>query len=212
MFKPVRVLSGGEKSRLALAKMLLQPANLLVLDEPTNHLDMRSKSVLQEALQHFEGSIVIVSHDRDFLDPLVTKVVEFKGGHVREFSGGIDDYLSARRQEEARLAASAPAGPVRASVTEKDRKRLEAELRQQRYRKTRPLRTKIETIEKSIEAQENRKSVLEHLMADPGFYKDGDHVKEVSAEYREIEHALRDAYFRWGELSRELERLMEGGT
>jgi ATP-binding cassette subfamily F protein 3 len=104
VFKKVSVLSGGEKSRLALAKMLLTPANLIVLDEPTNHLDMRSKAVLQEALAEFEGSMVIVSHDRDFLDPLVTKVVEFKDGRIRTSLGNVSDYLAARQARESLTA------------------------------------------------------------------------------------------------------------
>ncbi|HEY5998821.1 MAG TPA: ABC-F family ATP-binding cassette domain-containing protein, partial [bacterium] len=111
VFKRVAVLSGGEKSRLALAKMLLTPANLLILDEPTNHLDVRSKGVLQEALRRFGGSYCIVSHDRDFLEPLATKVLEFRDGRVSMFLGGVSDWLEKqRRAREAAQAAAKPAG------------------------------------------------------------------------------------------------------
>ncbi|HWR97781.1 MAG TPA: ABC-F family ATP-binding cassette domain-containing protein [Candidatus Methanoperedens sp.] len=117
VFKRVAVLSGGEKSRLALAKMLLTPANLLILDEPTNHLDVRSKGVLQEALRRFAGSYCIVSHDRDFLEPLATKVFEFRDGRTTMFLGGVSDWLEKlRREREAAQAAArkpAPAGPAR---------------------------------------------------------------------------------------------------
>ena len=105
VFKKVSVLSGGEKSRLALAKMLLQPANFLIMDEPTNHLDMRSKKVLQDALKEFEGAYVIVSHDRAFLDPLVNKVAEFSRGKVRTFVGNVSDYLY-RKKQEAKVGKS----------------------------------------------------------------------------------------------------------
>lgn len=97
--KRVKVLSGGERSRLAMIRLLLEPVNLLILDEPTNHLDMRSKDVLKEALQAFEGTVILVSHDRDFLDGIVSKVYEFGGGRVREHLGGIYDWLRYKRQK-----------------------------------------------------------------------------------------------------------------
>ena len=97
--KKVKVLSGGERSRLAMIRLLLEPVNLLILDEPTNHLDMRSKDVLKEALQAFDGTAIIVSHDREFLDGLVDKVYEFGGGHVREHLGGIYDFLQKKQIE-----------------------------------------------------------------------------------------------------------------
>lgn len=97
--KKVKVLSGGERSRLAMIKLLLEPVNLLILDEPTNHLDMRTKDILKSALQAFDGTMIVVSHDRDFLDGLVTKMYEFGGGRVREFSGGVYDFLEKRRIE-----------------------------------------------------------------------------------------------------------------
>ena len=122
VFKRVAVLSGGEKSRLALAKMLLVPANLLILDEPTNHLDVKSKGVLQEALRRFAGAYCIVSHDRDFLEPLASKVAEFRDGHVTMFLGGVTDWLekqrrereAAARREEVGEGSGGPSGPGKA--------------------------------------------------------------------------------------------------
>ena len=115
VFKKVSALSGGEKSRLALARMLLRPANLLIMDEPTNHLDMKSKTVLLNALKEYEGTIVVVSHDRAFLDPLVMKVLEFTPGRVRTFLGNVSEYLQ-KKDEEAALAAkpgrAEPSGPA----------------------------------------------------------------------------------------------------
>jgi len=205
VFKKVKVLSGGEKSRLALARMLLEPANLLILDEPTNHLDMRSKGVLQEALQRFEGSVVIVSHDRDFLDPLVSRVVEFRGGRVKSYTGNVSDYLEARQKEQS--VAAAAAAPETAASGERERKRAEAELRQRRYRKTQPVQQSIERTEQSIGELETRKSELEKMMAEPALYRDGEKAREINAEYRILGQKLQDAYFRWNELTQELERL-----
>jgi ATP-binding cassette subfamily F protein 3 len=201
VFKKVAVLSGGEKSRLALAKMLLQPSNLIVLDEPTNHLDMRSKSVLQDALADFEGSYLIVSHDRDFLDPLVTKVVEFRGGRLKTYLGNVSEYLEAR---ERAPDSTAPAAAVR---TERERKRLEAETRQKRYAQTKPVQEKIAALEGSIERLEAEKTGVERTMADPEFYKEGERVKEITTRYKSLQDELAAAYFRWNELARELEQL-----
>jgi ATP-binding cassette subfamily F protein 3 len=96
----VKVLSGGERTRLAILKLLLEPVNLLILDEPTNHLDLKTKDVLKQALQDFDGTLIVVSHDRDFLDGLVTKVYEFGGGRVREHLCGIYEFLETKKQEE----------------------------------------------------------------------------------------------------------------
>jgi ATP-binding cassette subfamily F protein 3 len=207
VFKKVGVLSGGEKSRLALAKMLLMPANLLVLDEPTNHLDMRSKAILQEALMGFEGSYVIVSHDRDFLDPIVNKVVEFRLGRLRTYPGSLSDYIYSKQREPEHSAISGVAS-VRPDEpkTGKERKRMEAEERQRRYQRVRPIKEKIQTVEKNIEELERRKKEYELLMSNPQFYKDGERVKEVTAGHKQLESELNDAYFRWNELTRELEQ------
>jgi ATP-binding cassette, subfamily F, member 3 len=206
VFKMVRVLSGGEKSRLALARMLLQPSNLVVMDEPTNHLDVRSKTVLLEALDAYEGSVVIVSHDRDFLDPLVTKVVEFRDGRIKTTLGNVSDYVAARKLEEE-AATAARVRNEGTVLSEKERKRLEAEARQERYEKTKPLRDRVAKVEKSIEIHERRKREVEELMADPEFYKNGEQVKIVSAEYKEIEKKLNDEYHIWNDVTKELERI-----
>jgi ATP-binding cassette subfamily F protein 3 len=206
VFKKVSVLSGGEKSRLALAKMLLEPANLLVLDEPTNHLDMRSKGVLQDALRRFEGSVVIVSHDRDFLDPIVSKVVEFRAGTVKTYLGSVSDFLASKQKEQSAAASDA----ARTGVSpggERERKRAEAELRQRRYQKTQPVQREIDRLERTIAGLEQRKVALETLMADPELYRDGDRARDISVEYKGLEQSLRDAYFRWNELTQQLERL-----
>jgi len=205
VFKKVRVLSGGEKSRLALAKMLLHPSNLIVMDEPTNHLDMRSKGVLQEALAGYEGSFVIVSHDRDFLDPIVTKVVEFRRGGIRIYPGNVSEYIDARNREEQKAVPSPQAKQTTGTASEKERKRLEAEERQRKYKKTKPLRDAIEKLERKLEGMEKEKSAIDRQMADPEFYRDGENVKKVHARYKELEKDLADAYFRWNELTRQLE-------
>jgi ATP-binding cassette, subfamily F, member 3 len=216
VFKKVSVLSGGEKSRLALAKMLLQPSNLIVMDEPTNHLDMRSKGVLQEALAKYEGAFVIVSHDRDFLDPLVTKVMEFQKGLIKTYLGNVSDYLAAKEKERETVEAKAKAAEKasqgakdqpRSILSEKERKRLEAEERQTRYKKTKPIQDRIAVIEKKIETLEREKQAIERKMGEPDFYKGGDEVKKTSSRYKEVETELQDAYFRWNELGKELERL-----
>jgi ATP-binding cassette subfamily F protein 3 len=203
VFKSVGVLSGGEKSRLALAKLLLQPSNLIVLDEPTNHLDMRSKAVLLEALLDYEGSFVIVSHDRDFLDPLVNRVVEFRDGRIRTFPGNVSEYLERAALDHEAGKAGRENDSLRQSVRE--RKRAEAEERQRRYQKIRPLRKKVEEIEKVIEERERTKKELEQTMADPGFYLDGETVRDVTARYKALEKELTEAYYRWNDLTKELE-------
>jgi ATP-binding cassette subfamily F protein 3 len=203
VFKRVSVLSGGEKSRLALARMLLVPANFLILDEPTNHLDRRSKEVLKEALRTFDGTFVIVSHDRDFLAGLVTKVLVAREGGIVLYPGSVDDYL--RIWHEREVQGAEPRGdadpdgksPLR---QERDRKRGEAERRQERYRRIKPLRESLEVVLAEIDAGERRKAELETLLADPATYGDGNRAKRLGVEYRELAPALDSLYLRWSDL------------
>ena len=203
VFKRVSVLSGGEKSRLALARMLLAPANFLILDEPTNHLDRRSKEVLKEALRAFDGTFVIVSHDRDFLAGLVTKVLVAREGGIVLYPGSVDDYL--RIWHEREVQGAEPRGdadpdgksPLR---QERDRKRGEAERRQERYRRIRPLRESLEAVLAEIDARERRKAELETLLSDPATYGDGNRAKGLGVEYRELAPALDSLYLRWSDL------------
>jgi ATP-binding cassette subfamily F protein 3 len=215
VFKRVAVLSGGEKSRLALAKMLLQPANFLIMDEPTNHLDMRSKKVLQEALSSFEGTYIIVSHDRAFLDPIVNGVLEVQQGGVKTYLGNVSEYIIKKKEErEAQgVAAGASAGrnePSRA-VSERERKRLEAERRQELYRKLKPLNEKVKELEGEIERLEARKVEIEELMGKPSLYKDGAEAKKISSEHQEVRQKLEQAYMDWGRLTDEIERIRMRG-
>ncbi|MBI3587196.1 MAG: ABC-F family ATP-binding cassette domain-containing protein [Ignavibacteriales bacterium] len=210
VFKRVSVLSGGEKSRLALAKMLLQPANFLIMDEPTNHLDMRSKKVLQEALQTYEGTYVIVSHDRSFLDPIVNKVLEFSTAGVKTYLGTVSDYLHKKKEEKNFLQASEQLLAKEAygsKVSDKERKRIEAEHRQQLSQKLKPLKNQIEIVEKDIEQLEARKREMEILMANADFYKDGEEAKKISAEYKEVQQQLQDCYFGWNNLTDQISNI-----
>ena len=204
VFKKVRVLSGGEKSRLALAKMLLQPSNVLIMDEPTNHLDMRSKQVLQSALAEFEGTFLIVSHDRAFLDPLVTKVIDVAHGTITTTLGNVSDFLAKRKRgslDAARQAAEQQSSSQTPGVNEKERRRVEAERRQQLSKKNQPLKKRLQEIERKIGNLEQRKKEIEIRMADPDFYKNGREVKQISAEYRDVQTRLDTFLLEWTEVS-----------
>jgi len=236
VFKKVKVLSGGEKSRLALSKMLLLPSNFLIMDEPTNHLDMRSKKVLQEALAEFNGTYLIVSHDRAFLDPIVNKVLEFSHGGIRTFLGNVSDYLVKKKEETGKKNSGdrrQDAGGSRQKVHEdprpksqeqraggkggdaahhsqKEKKRIEAERRQEHSKKFQPVKKKLSLVEKEIEKLEKRKSEIEALMAQPEFYKNGEEAKRISAEYKTVQAKLNDNYYEWDKVSQEIAKMESG--
>jgi ATP-binding cassette subfamily F protein 3 len=212
VFKKVRVLSGGEKSRLALAKMLLQPANFLVMDEPTNHLDMRSKKVLQEALKNFEGTYIIVSHDRHFLDPVVNKVIEVRNRSIKTYLGNISDYIAAKEKETQSFNQNVElrAKTNNTEFSEKERKRIEAEERQQLYKITKPFKEKLAAVEKEIKKKEKLKLEYEAAMAEPDFYTDTHKVKTTSSEYKSIDNELTNLYSKWANLSDQMEKLIQG--
>jgi ATP-binding cassette subfamily F protein 3 len=213
VFKTVSVLSGGEKSRLALAKMLLQPSNFLIMDEPTNHLDMRSKAVLQEALSGFEGTFVIVSHDRSFLDPIVNKVLEVHRGGVTVYPGNITEYLEKKRTERELADSTAGIPDVQKQqsfgMSEKERKRAEAERRQVLHRILQPQKKRLAEIEAHIASLEKRAREIDALMMDPEFYRLGEEAKAIARERRELDHTLAEKYVDWEHVTQEIESIQK---
>ncbi|MGD8427168.1 MAG: ABC-F family ATP-binding cassette domain-containing protein [Balneolaceae bacterium] len=213
VFKQVSVLSGGEKSRLALARMLLQPANFLIFDEPTNHLDMQSKAILQHALDQFEGTYMIVSHDRDFLDPIVNKVLEIRPDTINTFLGNVSYYLDKieerEQSESGETERSAPIDDDNTSLSRKEERRIEAQKRQQKYKKVKPLKEEIEPLEERIEKMENRKDEIEGLMSQSDFYEDEERVKKISMEYEKLKGGLVEVYARWEDLAMQISEIEE---
>ena len=205
VFKPVGVLSGGERNRLALARMLLRPFNFLILDEPTNHLDMRSKNVLAQALKQYAGTCVVVSHDRDFLDPIVTKVVEVKNHGLRVFLGNVSDYLAATAEERARERekfSETVAKKTPSANDPRERRRATAE----RAKRLAPVRKKIRETEERIAALEAEQATFEEKMAAPDFFaRTGEAVKADMARYDAVKREISETYAAWEKLSLEAE-------
>ena len=209
--KKVKVLSGGERSRLAMIRLLLEPVNLLILDEPTNHLDMPSKDVLKEAIRAFDGTAIIVSHDREFLDGLVTKVYEFADGKVREHLGGIYDYLQAHNAEtihEALDAATASSAPKQAAAepeTPASASRQSYQEHKEQQKKIRVAQRAVEASEKNIARMEKRMKELDELFMQPENASD----VELVTEYTSTKEALDKENEHWLELSEALESLQQ---
>ena len=207
--KKVKVLSGGERSRLALVKLLLEPSNLLVLDEPTNHLDMRSKDILKQALIKYDGTLIVVSHDRDFLDGLVTKVYEFRHNRIKENIGGIYDFLRKKKIENLR------------DIERKDKasgetKREDNTTNKQRYldkkeydRNLRKLRRRLEDAELKIESMEAELRDMDRQLADPSNPGDSG---EVYRKYEELKHNLNEEMNRWTQYSHEIELFLRNNN
>lgn len=205
-FKPVSILSGGEKSRLALARMILQPANLLIMDEPTNHLDAQSKAILQSSLERFPGAYVIVSHDRDFLAPLITKVAVLKDNKLLLYHGGVDEYLERYHGEQVATTGESviPAHKIPVSF-HRDRKRKEAKDRQARYRRLKPLKASLTRIEQEIADRERRKEEIETAFSDQKTYRDDTFIQSLHIEYAQVTSRLTSLYEEWAATEEEIE-------
>ena len=202
--KKVSVLSGGERGRVALIKLLLRPANLLILDEPTNHLDIRSKNVLKEAILRFTGTVIIVSHDREFLDGLVSRVYEFRSGRVSEHIGGIYDWLEKRDREDG----TTPSNPRATTAISKESKpaeptsgALDYQRQKEAARERRALERELKSLEERSEAIDSELQTLEERLADPEHATDTALFDQYSQLKREQEQVLE----RWEELSLQLE-------
>ena len=198
--KKVKVLSGGERSRLAMIRLLLEPCNLLILDEPTNHLDMQSKDVLKAALKDFDGTLICVSHDRDFLDGLVSKVYEFGGGHVKEHLGGIYDFLRHKKidslQELEKKAPSTPNNPntpINPSSAKLDYAAQKAAAAEKRKKER-----LIAQTEDEITALEAKQAEIETLLASPE-----NQTPELFQKYENVKHQIEQKLYEWQLLSEE---------
>lgn len=203
--KKVKVLSGGERSRLAMIKLLLEPVNFLILDEPTNHLDMRSKDVLKEAIKEFEGTVVVVSHDREFLDGLVTKVYEFGGGVVKEHIGGIYDFLQKKKIEnlnELQLSTSPTASAARKDAPETvSENKLSYEAQKEMNKKLRKLEKQVADCELKIEKIEAQIGEVEAVMATP----EGASDMALYEQHQKLKKELDQVVEEWETVSMELE-------
>ncbi|MCK5079717.1 MAG: ATP-binding cassette domain-containing protein [Bacteroidales bacterium] len=206
--KKVRVLSGGEKSRLSLARLLLEPSNFMILDEPTNHLDMRSKDILKSALLQYEGTLVIVSHDRDFLQGLSNKVFEFRNKGVKEYLGDIYDFLYFKKLSNLReLEQKKGHGPQKGKEISRNKELYERS--KQLERSIRKLNTQISKCEKRVEELETDLSGMDKVLMDPAQHKEALSNPEVFKKYNSIKISLEKEMERWEKLSIELESLKE---
>ncbi len=202
--KKVKVLSGGERSRLAMIRLLLEPVNLLILDEPTNHLDMASKEVLKKAISEFDGTAIIVSHDRDFLNGLVSKVYEFGGGKVTEHLGGIYDFLSKKKLEnlqELEIASSMPASESEPASLESDNKRSYQE-QKDLNRKIRKLEKEIGEAENDISRMESQLSSMEQQLATP----EGASDTALLQSYLDLKQKIERKMNSWEQLTLDIEK------
>ena len=202
--KKVKVLSGGERSRLAMIRLLLTPVNLLILDEPTNHLDMASKDVLKEAIQAFDGTVIVVSHDREFLDGLVSKVYEFADGKVREHLGGIYDFLQSRNLESMADIGRMKGAPVQQSQADKaSAGKEDYEAKKEQERRKRKIQKKIEDCEKEVERISKEIKDIEEWLATPG----GAQNPAMFEAYGKLKNDLAAAESRWEEAMMEGENI-----
>jgi ATP-binding cassette subfamily F protein 3 len=237
IYKKIGVLSGGEKARISLAKILLSPANFLIMDEPTTHLDLIAREALEEALRGYEGTLLIISHDRYFLDKIVHKVIEIKNKQLITYPGNYSYYSVKRNIVHQQLLLPEGQKNTRWSTTSipfltpgktddslfglkklsppgrktKEQRRQEAEARQAISQKRRTLRLKIEDTERKIISLETRKKELEEILAQPQTYqKKGEEIARLQKEYSELRHQLDHFYQVWEKLTQDLENLLAG--
>ncbi|MCL5808668.1 MAG: ABC-F family ATP-binding cassette domain-containing protein [Deltaproteobacteria bacterium] len=229
VYKEIAVLSGGEKSRLALLKILLTDTNLLILDEPTNHLDLKTREIFQNALLSYQGTILIVSHDRFFLDCLVDRVFELKDGVCHEYRGNYSYFIEKRREaenaallppmeqalaapvemQESKADAETVRKPEERSRKTKEERRLEAEERNRISRATSALKNDLAKTEERIALLETQQREGEAALCEPDIYRDPERIKQLNQELKAISAELEDLYYAWNDLTLRLEAIEE---
>lgn len=205
VFKTVNVLSGGEKSRLSLAKMLLKPTNFLVLDEPTNHIDITTKKILKNALLDYAGSLLVVSHDRDFLDGLVSRVYELRNGKIHVYLGSFRDFLEKKTSDLFKEAEGSEGRGL--SQTKSDETSLQKQqylLKKEQNARKRKLSKEIQHMEEKIDSLETQKTELDNRLSDPMLYNDKEKSIEINKQYKTVTQELDALYTRWETVHLEL--------
>ena len=217
VFKKIGVLSGGERSRVALVRMLVRPANFLILDEPTNHLDMQSQDILQKALIDYPGTLLIVSHNRNFLDPIVQKTMEFRPGEdPRTFAGNLTYYLDKIEEDEGATGIPEEAKKVAAPKKEqgprlnpKERRKRDAAIREKRNKVLKPLQAEFESVEKQISELESAQAVISKHLENPEVINDAEELRKATNAYDQATKKLDTAISKWEALSGQIEALEE---
>ena len=218
--KPVKVLSGGEKARVALAKILIKPGNLLIMDEPTNHLDLVSSEILIDALDKYNGTLLFVSHNQSFINRLATKIWDIRGGHIIEYPGTLREYYLHLKEAEQDESPSPAAGVSEADETpdireqksgesKKDIRRKKAERRKEINDALRPLAEKLAKLEEKISGLEAREKEISDLLADPELFKDSSRSVPLLNEYKKLKQNLDDSFSEWEKGQTRIEELKE---
>lgn len=206
--KKIKVLSGGEKARVSLAKILLSPFNFLIMDEPTNHLDINSREALEQALMRYEGTVLLISHDRYFLDKVVNRVIEIRNGELRDYPGNYSYYLEKKKKHSASTSPSQKSLPSSGRKKRKQQKRQEAEIRQCVSKKRNQLNQEIENLEKKIDGLEKEKSEIEQKMTHPQTYEDGKLIVSLQKKHAYLINQLENLYQQWEKAKLELEDIL----
>lgn len=223
VYKEISVLSGGEKSRLALLKILLQDSNLLILDEPTNHLDLKTKDIFQNALLSYAGTVVIVSHDRFFLDRLVHRVIEIRDGRRHEYLGNYSYFIQKRNEmapadadgegasptENVRQSGAPDLSSTRKPFKSKEEKRLEAQERNRLSRITRDLKNELAALEDRIARLEEKKAETESVLCAPDIHREPHKIKQLNKELADITRELESLYAAWDRMTAEMETVLQ---
>ncbi|MCK5219992.1 MAG: ABC-F family ATP-binding cassette domain-containing protein [Candidatus Aminicenantes bacterium] len=208
--KRIGILSGGEKSRVSLSRILMTPQNFLIMDEPTNHLDSISRDALESALRNYEGTLLLISHDRYFLDKIVTRVIELKGGNIRNYDGNYSYFLSRKDEDAADKRNGELSEDVTGNFSRKVERKLRALSRQEISAERRVLRLTIEKLESGINDLELEKSELDKILSDHSTYQDSNLISGLQKKYSDVVKNLESLYKEWEITQNKIDMLMRG--